>query len=114
MTLRGGGYDGDPQRIRAGLVVLLAGVALLLAALGMAVLRGPQPPEERVVGQGRIQSPDEHQLLPARLGAALIVLGLVLVATLLVASYALFRHTRRYSGGGDAKPSQPTPSDDIW
>lgn len=114
MTLRGCGYDSDPERVRAGLVVLLVGIVLLLAALGMAVLRGPAPPGDVVTAGGQIESADKESLVPARLGAALIVLGIALLVTLLVVSYILIRHTRRYAKGGGTRPARPTPADDVW
>ena len=114
MTLRGCGYDSDPERIRAGLVVLLVGIVLLLAALGMAVVRGPAPPGDVVTAEGQIESADEAKILPARLVAALIVLGIALLVTLLVASYILIRHTRRHAKGVRMRPARPTPADDVW
>ena len=48
MTLRGRTYEDAGKRVRAALVVLIGGVVLLLAALGMALLRIPSS-ERQVV-----------------------------------------------------------------
>ena len=114
MTLRGGGYNGETRRIRAGLVVLLVGVVLLLGAMVFALIRTPEPTGDRVGRRGRVETADQEHVVPARLGVALMVVGMVLVVTLLVAGYVLLRLTRRYALGNNAKTPQPTPSDDVW
>lgn len=113
MTLRGGGYESDTERIRAGLVVLVVGVVIILAALFMLYLRGPADPGEMVARQGQSGSAVGSQA-PARLAPWVIVLGLFLVATLVVAAWTLLRITRRFARGRDGKRQRPTPTDDVW
>ena len=114
MTLRGCGYDSDTQRIRAGLVVLLAGIVILLGALGMAVLRGPGPAGDSVALNQQGVSLTADRVLPARVGAALLILAIVLVTSLLIAGYILLRVTRRHAQRRKARAIRPTPNDDVW
>ena len=113
MTLRGRTYEDPGKRVRAALVVLIGGVVLLLAALGMALLRVPSS-EQQVVQVDRDESGPTEEGLVARTGVVLITVGSVLLVTLLVACYALFRVTRRFTVAGQRKTFQPTATEDVW
>ena len=113
MTLRGRTYEDPGKRVRAALVVLIGGVVLLLAALGMALLRVPSS-EQQVVQMDRDESAPTDEGLVARTGVVLIAVGSVLLVTLLVACYALFRVTRRFAVAGQRKAFQPTATEDVW
>jgi len=114
MSLRGVRFESDTQRIRAGLVVLLAGLVVLLAALSMTALRGTRPPGTPLTATEEVTPPPATDTLPARVAGALLVLGIVLAAVFLVAVYALFRISRRIAQPSSPKPVAPTPADDVW
>lgn len=114
MTLRGSSYESDFQRVRAGLIVLLVGIVILLGALGMAVIRGPQSGADQVALDSSVEPPQRDAGDAQRVGAAAIILGGVLVVVLLVAGYALLRITRQYATASLGKKAEPTPTDDVW
>lgn len=116
MRLRGRTYEDAGKRVRTALVVLIAGVVLLLAGLGMAWLRGPVPADPRIV---RSEKPEPapapaDEAEAVRTGVVLLVISAVLAVTLLVACYALFRVTRRYAALEQRKAFQPTAAEDVW
>ena len=113
MTFRGRTYEDAGKRVRAALVVLIGGVVLLLAALGMALLRIPSS-ERQVVPPERVESAPTDEAVAARTGVVLIAVGSVLMVTLLAACYALFRVTRRFAAAGQRKAFQPTSTEDVW
>jgi hypothetical protein len=113
MTLRGRTYEDAGKRVRTALVVLIGGVVLLLAALGMALLRVPSS-EQQVVQVDRGESAPTDEGLAARTGVVLIAVGGVLLVTLLVACYALFRVTRRFAAAEQRRTFQPTATEDVW
>lgn len=114
MSLRGRSYEDSDTRIRTALVVLIAGVLLLLAGLGMALLRGPASTEQRVARHERAEPAPAEDADQARAALVLMVVGGVLVAALLGACYALFRVTRRFAAPEHRRPSRPTAAEDVW
>jgi len=113
MAYRKNGHDNEFQRIRTGLIVLLVGVVVLLAALGIAIVRSIGPSVDSGVQDATAPGGGSGEL-STRVGAAAIVLGIVLVVTLLITSYALFRITRRFATAELSRKPQPTPDDDVW
>ena len=118
MTIRGTADDDVTQRLRVGLVVLMVGVLVLLAAVGMAILRGPGPTGEGIATTPAAPSAGGDKLSAEQAVSFVPVLGIMaglLVVTLLVSSYALFRLTRRLAVPPSPVPKrQPTPTDDVW
>ena len=98
MTLRGRTYEDPGKRVRAALVVLIGGVVLLLAALGMALLRVPSS-EQQVVQVDRGESGPTEEGLVARTGVVLIAVGSVLLVTHDPAIETLAHRTILLEGG---------------
>ena len=113
MTLRGRTYEDTGKRVRAALVVLIGGVVLLLAALGMALLRIPSS-EQQVMPPERVESAPTDEALAAKTGFILMAVGGVLMVTLLVACYALFRVTRRFTAAEQRRLFEPSATEDVW
>jgi len=113
MTLRGIGSEHDDQRVRAAAAVLVLGVSIILATLGMAALRGdePQPHNSQVAVQTPVPADD---LAPARVGIILLMIFLVLVPGVAVAAYLLLRVAKKAALLEPQQPARPTPIDDIW
>jgi hypothetical protein len=114
MSLRGHSYEDAGARIRTALVVLIAGVLLLLAGLGMALLRGPASTGPRIVRHDTAEPAPADEALATRTGVVLMAAGGVLVAALLGACYALFRVTRRLAAPEQRKPLRPTAAENVW
>jgi flagellar basal body-associated protein FliL len=114
MSLRGRSYDDANKRVRTALVVLMAGVVVLLAALGMALLRGPMSASRPMVRDERVEPGQVDEETASQVGVVLMVVGGVLVVTLLVAGYSLMRVMRRFAVPQQSKPFQPTATDDVW
>ena len=112
MSIRGGGYETSAQRVRTGLIVLLAGLVVLLAALGMMMLLGPRPGADRTSNVEQTHAPDPDT--SRQIMAAGMILLIALSAMLLAAGYALFRVTRRYTLPRSARPGRPTADEDVW
>ena len=114
----GGGQEDERHRLRIGLVVLMVGLAVLLGAVAMAILRAPSPTGDSGASDAALAVGGREGLTSAYAGMVIPVLAglaIVLVVTLLVVSYALFRLTRRLAVPEEpAKKDQPTPTDDIW
>ncbi|MFQ5489475.1 MAG: hypothetical protein ACE5GE_02030 [Phycisphaerae bacterium] len=111
MTLRGGTQDDQQSRLRVGLVVLMVGLVVLLAAIGMAIMRSPSQID---VAEKPGSLADEGLLAGAAV-SMLVIMGVVLVVILLVASYALFRLTRNLAvPDRKFRKQDPTPTDDVW
>ena len=116
--MRGYGREDSLHRTRDGLVVLMIGLAVLLAAVGMAILRAPSPTGDGAPGGDDLRPNNRAEPAAAQAGVVLSVLAglaLVLVVTLLVVAYALFRLTRRLAvPEANADKHAPTPTDDVW
>ena len=111
MTFRGAAQDDERSRLRAGLVVLMVGLFVLLAAVAMAILRSP----DRAQIDSTPKPQAEQSLLAGAALPILATLGIILVVVLLLVSYALLRITRNLAVPTRVpkKPS-PTPTDDVW
>ncbi len=114
----GSGSEYEPHRLRAGLMVLALGLAVLLAAVGMAILRSPAPTGEVGATEAGAGAAG-HDGLPIASAESIIpvlaVLAIALVATLLVVAYALFRLTRRLAlPATSSRRKVATPTDDVW
>ncbi len=101
------------KRIRSGLMVLIAGVVLMLAALTIVLLRVPPSSASRVARHEVPEHAPAGDELVARTAVVLVGWG-VLMVTLLVAGYSLFRVTRRLAAPRSGKLPRATPSDDVW
>jgi hypothetical protein len=114
----GSGSEYERHRLRVGLVVLMIGLAVLLGAVGMAILRAPSPTGDVVAVGGTSAAGGGDGLDPAQVEGLVPVLAALaglLVVTLLVVAYALFRLTRRLVVPTmPDEPSKPTRTDDIW
>ncbi len=95
----------------------MGGLTILLAAVGMAVLRSPSATGDQVVPPANTTTrpagptvADAGVVMPM-----LIALGIALVVTMLVAAYALFRLTRRLAvPEAAARKPEPTATNDVW
>jgi hypothetical protein len=118
MTLRGYGADDERRRLRTGLTVLMAALVVLLAAVGMALLRSPSPTGDHAAPVEHIGASDEGPLASPAIDLAvpvLAVLAILLVVTLLVVSYAVFRLTQKLALPEEPPRKEgPTASDDVW
>jgi hypothetical protein len=115
MTWRSAGYHSDARRVRTGLIVLLAGIVILLAAVGMLLLRNPEPSPDQTSASLQVEQSSPPDLeLSRRVGVVAMVMGGVLVITLLITAYALFRITRRFATVELGKPAKPTATEDVW
>jgi hypothetical protein len=118
MTLRGYGAENERRRLRAGLTVLMAALVVLLAAVGMALLRSPSPTGDDAAPVGQVETSNDAGLASPVIGVAapvLAVLAILLVVTLLVVSYAIFRLTQKLALPEEPpRKEEPTASDDVW
>lgn len=111
MTLRGITQDNDQSRLRAGLLVLMVGLGVLLAAVAMAIMRSPGQAPSRPAPDTRVA----ESILSGVAVPILAITGGTLVIVLLVISYALFRITRNLAVPAKPPPrKEPTPTDDVW
>jgi hypothetical protein len=114
MSLRGVDYESDTQRIRVGLMVLMAGLVILLSGLVMTQMRQSAPPDEGVVASEPGKIGADQNNVRVLTGATILVMGIVLVVILVGATYAFIRVTRKYATTSIKKKSGPTATDDIW
>lgn len=118
MSLRGYVVESEQRRLRAGLMVLMAGLIVLLAAVGMAILRSPSPIGDDAAPAEQVETGAGGAKLSPAIGVAmpvLAVLAIVLVVTLLVVSYAVFRLTQKLALPEEPPRTEgPTASDDVW
>lgn len=103
----------DQQRLRAGCAVLAFGIAILLSAWGLSVLRGPESGGEAAIQNRKLDPPDPSRILPI-IGAGMVVYGTVLIIVLFVCVMAFYRLSRNYRKHLLRKPPKPTPISDVW
>jgi multisubunit Na+/H+ antiporter MnhB subunit len=114
MSVRRRTSEDAGKRIRSGLMVLIAGVVLMLAALTIVWLRIPPSSASRVARHEVPEAAPTGDELAARTAVVLMGVGGVLLVTLVVAGYSLFRLTRRLAGPRSGKLPRATASDDVW
>ena len=118
MTLRGYDAENERRRLRTGLTVLMAALVVLLAAVGMALLRSPSPTGDDAAPVKPIGTSADERLASPAIGVAvpvLAVLAILLVVTLLAVSYAIFRLTQKLALPEEPpRKEEPTASDDVW
>ncbi len=118
MTLSSITGDNDVARLRVGLVVLMVGVAILLAAVGMGFMRTPAPEADHspsLTGAARTDLTQGTNSSILAVIPMLAILGGTLVVTLLIAAYALFRLTRNLAVPPTPSPQpKPTANEDVW
>lgn len=109
---------GERRRLTSALLVLMAGLLVFLAAVGMAMLRGPLPEQEAGVQNGQHDEGANGESEPQHVGLAMPILGGLaglLLVTMLIVGYALFRLTRALALPESApKRPDPTAHDDVW
>ncbi len=103
----------DQQRLRAGCAVLAFGVAILLSAWGMSVLRGPESGGAEAIQSHKLDPPDPARVLPA-VGAGMVVYGTILTIIFFVSVTAFYRLSRNYRKNLLRKPPKRTPTADVW
>ena len=96
----------------------MAALVVLLAAVGMALLRSPSPTGDDAAPVEQTGTSAGRPLASPAIGVAvpvLAVLAILLVVTLLVVSYAIFRLTQKLTLPEEPpRKEEPTASDDVW
>jgi hypothetical protein len=102
----------DYRRTRLGLIILLVGVLLMIATLGLGLMRDS--------GGEMVADTDEPAVVVAssaeRAEVAVVVLvyGTVLLFVFVVATVALVVVSRNYRRHLARRKPSPTPVDDVW
>ncbi len=118
--------ENNRGRSRAALLVFLAGVILLLWAVGNLAYRSsvttPNPPEEsrdsnRSTDNDNVDSvgktpPDRREVAWA--AGTFLVVGAGLVLLFLLGSYVLIRSSRNYQARLARRRNPPSPVEDVW
>jgi putative copper export protein len=106
-------HEASQRRTRTALLVLLAGTAILLATVGLAMLR-VESPDASVTDGAPAPLGDADTRASARAATVVLVYGSILLVVFIVAAIALVTASRNFRRGLAKKRQPPTPADDVW
>lgn len=112
----------DQKRFRAGIVILVMGIVLVIWAWGSWIYRssGDTPVSSNIDRPEDRNEPfnpaadDTDSVEVARTLPTMLMYGFILFVVVLVATFILVRTTRRYLAAYARKRAPPTAANDIW